>query len=107
MDNNTYFPLQHGTFEWDEYTQGLILSSFFWGYVVTHLPGGMLAEKFGGKYILGLGILSTAVFTLLTPLAATYGGAGWLIAVRILEGLGEVSAFSAPIFSHIETHSLM
>nr|CAD7456924.1 unnamed protein product [Timema tahoe] len=84
-----------GTFDWDERTQGLILSSFFWGYVVTHLPGGMLAERFGGKYSLGLGILSTAVLTLLTPLAATYGGANWLIGVRILEGLGEGSTFPA------------
>ena len=58
----------------------------------------MLAEKFGGKYVLGLGILSTAVFTLLTPVAAIYGGSNWLIAVRILEGLGEVSAFCGPFF---------
>jgi MFS family permease len=58
----------------------------------------MLAEKFGGKYALGLGILSTAIFTLLTPLAATYGGSGWLIALRFLEGLGEVSVFCAPFF---------
>lgn len=91
------FSLQHGRFDWDEETQGLILSSFFWGYVITHLPGGMLAEKFGGKYALGLGILSTAIFTLLTPLAAIHGGAGWLIAVRFIEGLGEVSSFLSPL----------
>ncbi|XP_021935626.1 putative inorganic phosphate cotransporter isoform X2 [Zootermopsis nevadensis] len=86
---------QHGTFDWDEETQGLILSSFFWGYVITHLPGGMLAEKFGGKYALGLGILCTAILSILTPLAATQGGAGWLIAVRFLEGLGEGTTFPA------------
>jgi ACS family sodium-dependent inorganic phosphate cotransporter len=63
----------------------------------------MLAEKFGGKYALGLGILSTAIFTLFTPLAATYGGAGWLIALRFLEGLGEVSAFCASFFTHTDT----
>ncbi|KAJ4444352.1 hypothetical protein ANN_06144, partial [Periplaneta americana] len=85
----------HRDFDWDEETQGLILSSFFWGYIITHIPGGILAEKFGGKYALGLGILSTAVFTLLTPLAATEGGAGWLIAVRVIEGLGEGSTFPA------------
>jgi MFS family permease len=55
----------------------------------------MLAEKFGGKYVVGLGILSTAIFALRPPLAANCGGAGWLIAVRFLEGLGEVSAFCA------------
>lgn len=59
-----------GEYEWSEALQGLILSSFFWGYVITHIPGGMLAEKFGGKWALSLGILSTAIFTLLTPLVS-------------------------------------
>lgn len=62
-----------GEFEWDEELQGLILSAFYWGYVITHLPGGMLAERFGGKYTLSLGILSTAIFTLLTPLCIEWG----------------------------------
>lgn len=62
-----------GLFEWSEELQGLILSSFYWGYVITHIPGGYLAEKFGGKYTLSLGILSTAIFTLLTPLVVEWG----------------------------------
>ncbi|XP_049788970.1 putative inorganic phosphate cotransporter [Schistocerca nitens] len=97
-DYPTHEPKRMGTlaeFDWDEETQGLILSSFFWGYILTHLPGGMLAEKFGGKYSLGLGILCTAVFTLLTPLAARYGGATWIIIVRAAEGLGEGPTFPA------------
>lgn len=56
------------------------------------MPGGILAEKFGGKYSLGIGILSTAIFTLLTPLVVPYG-AWWLIVLRVLEGLGEVKSF--------------
>lgn len=71
------------------------MSSFYWGYVVTHLPGGMLAEKFGGKWTLGIGILSTAFFTLITPLAVEYGGATALIIVRVLMGLGEGTTFPA------------
>lgn len=66
-----------GSFDWDENTQGIILSSFFWGYVITHLPGGLLAEKFGGKWTLSLGILSTAIFTLITPVVINWGGAPW------------------------------
>lgn len=77
-------------FDWDEETQGIILSSFYYGYIVTHLPGGMLAERFGGKYSLGFGVLSTAVFTLLTPWTVSAGGATGLIILRVLEGLGEV-----------------
>lgn len=80
-------------YDWDETTQGLILSSFYWGYVVTHLPGGVLAEKFGGKYTLGMGILSTALFTLATPtvILVTKGDWRWLVGLRVIEGLGEVS----------------
>lgn len=68
----------------------MILSAFYYGYIVTHLPGGMLAERFGGKYSLGFGVLSTAVFTLLTPWTVSAGGATGLIILRVLEGLGEV-----------------
>lgn len=66
-----------------------MLSSFFYGYIITQLPGGYLALKFGGKNLFGLGILSTAVFTLLTPVAARTSVAV-LVALRILIGLCEV-----------------
>ncbi|XP_012526725.1 putative inorganic phosphate cotransporter [Monomorium pharaonis] len=82
-------------YDWDERTQGLILSSFYWGYVITHLPGGMLSERFGGKYTLGVGILSTAIFTLLTPVVVKWGEATGLIVLRILMGLGEGTTFPA------------
>jgi ACS family sodium-dependent inorganic phosphate cotransporter len=42
---------------WDEQYQGLILSSFYFGYVVTHIPGGILSEKYGGKWPLAIGLL--------------------------------------------------
>lgn len=70
--------------------QGIILGSFFWGYIITQLPGGRWAELVSGKWLFGLGVLCTAVFTILTPIAARLG-VGYLIAVRILEGLGEVN----------------
>ncbi|XP_078504188.1 sialin isoform X3 [Lissotriton helveticus] len=81
-------------YDWDADTQGLILGSFFYGYILTQIPGGYLARKFGGKHLMGFGILGTAAFTLLTPLAAELG-VGYLIAVRALEGLGEGVTFPA------------
>lgn len=42
-------------------------------HIQTHIPGGVLAEKYGGKWVLSLGIFSTAIFTFLTPLAIEYG----------------------------------
>ena len=38
---------------------------------------------------MGLGCLGTVVLSVLTPLAAHYG-LGYLIALRVLEGIGEV-----------------
>ena len=58
--------------------------------IITQLPGGILALKFGGKNLFGLGILSTAVLTLLTPVAAR-ASVGLLVTLRILIGLCEVS----------------
>ncbi|XP_058793477.1 sialin-like [Phymastichus coffea] len=77
------------TYNWDQYTQGLILSSFYWGYVLTHLPGGYIAENYGGKHTLGFGILITAIFTILTPAAVYAGNFTALIILRMLMGLGE------------------
>ena len=33
-----------GHFQWDEAQQGIILGMFFYGYVLTQVPGGRLAE---------------------------------------------------------------
>ncbi|XP_072931562.1 putative inorganic phosphate cotransporter [Epargyreus clarus] len=76
-------------FEWTEATQGLLLSAFYYGYVLTHIPGGMLAERYGGKWVLGLGLLSTAICTFITPWAVKMGGATALFILRVVEGFGE------------------
>ncbi|XP_057704747.1 sialin [Corythoichthys intestinalis] len=81
-------------YDWDSETQGWILGSFFYGYIITQIPGGYLAGRWGPKWLMGLGILGTAVFTLLTPAAADLG-ASYLIAVRVLEGVGEGVTFPA------------
>lgn len=84
----------HGEFSWTPALQGAILSSFYGGYVLSHLPGGVFADRFGGKHALGLGLLVTSITTLLSPPAARLG-AGYLIAVRVIMGLGEGVTFPA------------
>lgn len=83
-----------GEFAWSPTLQGVILSSFYYGYVVSHLPGGVFADRFGGKHALGYGLLVTSVTTLLSPVAARLGS-GYLIALRIIMGLGEGVTFPA------------
>ena len=92
--NTTHPNTNSGDFDWDSKEQGLILGSFFYGYVATQIPGGFFAEKYGGKWFYGLGTLCTAILTLLTPLAAQ-AGVGFFVGCRILEGLGEGMTYPA------------
>lgn len=77
-------------YPWDLETQGWLLGAFFFGYLCTQIPGGYLSGHYGGSLFLGLGVLSTAVLTMLTAPAAQLGSY-WLFALRVLEGIGEVS----------------
>lgn len=75
-------------FDWSPKQQGLILGAFFYGYIFTQLPGGFLANRFGGKFLFGGGIFITAVLTILTPFCAQ-PNITLLVVVRVLEGLCE------------------
>ncbi|RVE46573.1 hypothetical protein evm_008760, partial [Chilo suppressalis] len=90
LDNGTVVMLPE--FDWSSQTKGLILSSFFYGYLVTQLPGGWLAAKIGGNRVFAIGIGATSLLTLLTPPLA-YTSTALLIAVRVVEGLFEGATY--------------
>ncbi len=73
---------------WSPATQGMVMSSFFVGYLILQIPAGFLADKFGGKWVLGIGVLLWSLFTLLTPSAASLGLTALLIC-RVLMGMSE------------------
>ena len=77
---------------WDYERTGLILTSFYFGYIFTQILGGSLSDKFGAKLVLGYGLIIWSIFTILTPLA-TYAGFYILILARIGMGLGEGITF--------------
>ena len=77
---------------WSPRTQGTVLSSFFVGYLMLQIVGGRLADRFGGKIVLGVGVLLWSLFTVLTPSAAL-AGFGILLAARVAMGMGEALTF--------------
>lgn len=90
--------LENGTvimkpeFDWDSKDQGLVLSSFFYGYIFTQILGGYLASRIGGARVFGLGIATTALLTLVTPVFTKMNFFA-LIAIRIIEGFFEGVTF--------------
>ncbi|OPY88531.1 MAG: putative sulfoacetate transporter SauU [Smithella sp. PtaU1.Bin162] len=79
-------------FQWDMGVMGLAMSMFGVGYIITQIPGGYLADKLGGRKILGYGSLGWSFFTFLTPFANT---PTFMYMVRALLGLGEGVNFPA------------
>ena len=69
---------------------GVVLGSFYYGYVALQIPGGWLALKVGGTRLFGLAVLIASALTLLTPVASRTSVV-LLIIVRVGEGLVLVS----------------
>ncbi|KAK7274403.1 hypothetical protein RIF29_15488 [Crotalaria pallida] len=81
-------------FNWNSATVGLIQSSFFWGYLLTQILGGIWADKLGGKLVLGFGVVWWSIATVLTPIAAKLG-LPYLLIMRAFMGVGEGVAMPA------------
>ncbi len=79
---------------WSGTTKGLVLSSFFIGYMGAMIPTGWLANRYGGRLLLGVALIFWSIFTVLTPIAAGVSF-GTLIVTRILMGMGEAASFPA------------
>src|SRR5258708_28586707 len=65
---------------------GVLLSAFYYGYVLC-MPGmGWLAERYGAQRVLAAGLTLWSVATFLTGFAGRFAT---LLALRILLGIGE------------------
>ena len=81
---------------WNETRKGAVLSAFFVGYLLMMAASGALANRYGGRRVLGIAVIWWSVFTILTPPAAWLGFPA-LILARIALGLGEAAVFPASI----------
>ncbi|XP_044592172.1 vesicular glutamate transporter 1 [Cotesia glomerata] len=81
-------------YTWSQQVQGAILSSYFVGPLLSSVPSGMLAEKFGGARVAGYATLIPALLNLLMPVAA-----GWhysvVIILRFLMGFSGSAVYPA------------
>lgn len=80
---------------------GVLLSAFYYGYVVCMPAMGWLAERYGAKIVLGAGVAVWSLATLTTGFAGSFLT---LLALRVLLGIGESGAF--PCASKILAHAV-
>ncbi|KAL4424918.1 hypothetical protein ABPG77_009647 [Micractinium sp. CCAP 211/92] len=87
---------------WAPGVQGVVQSAFLWGYLATQLLGGTLADKYGGKLVMGAAIAWFSIASALLPAVAITpwtAAAGLtlpaVLASRFLVGFGEGVALPA------------
>ncbi len=83
-------------FHLDNVHLGWIFSSFVLGYALFQAPGGRLADRFGPRRIVTLGVVWWGVFTALSASVPVMTGALWImIGVRFALGMGEAVVYPA------------
>ncbi|XP_050085285.1 vesicular glutamate transporter 1 [Anopheles aquasalis] len=81
-------------YNWTVAMESAVDSSFFWGYLVTQVPGGFLASMFPANRIFGTAIAMSAFLNLLVP-GAMMLHPTVVILVRVLQGLVEGVTYPA------------
>ena len=73
---------------WSNWEQGLVKAAFYYGYPLTQLIGGYMAQRIGTKWVFGGQNVLAAFLTILTPIASQTNV--WVVIVlRFILGLIE------------------
>ncbi|CAL1301543.1 unnamed protein product [Larinioides sclopetarius] len=76
---------KQGSYPWTPYTQGVILASYFYGYVVAQIIGGHISDFVGAARLFGAATLFSSILSCLTPMICSMGATCTII-LRIILG---------------------
>ncbi|MHC1479823.1 MFS transporter [Frateuria aurantia] len=77
-----------------------VVNSYILTYGSAMMAAGSLADAYGRKRVWMIGLVLFALVTLMIPLAST---AGWVDALRLVQGLGGAAAFAGAMSSLAQT----
>ncbi|KAG8327149.1 putative inorganic phosphate cotransporter isoform X2 [Homalodisca vitripennis] len=86
-------------FHWDVNLVRAITQASYIGFLISNVPAGYLADHYGGRGVLGAGVLMGSMATLMLAIFAVHGVVPLLI-TRLVQGIGQGLVFSS-------THSLI
>ncbi|XP_064618752.1 vesicular glutamate transporter 2-like [Lineus longissimus] len=79
---------------WDSATTGNVLSAYYYGYVITQIPGGLLAQRYAAYKVFGGSLFISFLLFLIIPFTMHIH---WSIpfTVRVVQGLVEGATMPA------------
>lgn len=88
--HTTYYCSKNATIVcWTDSQTSLVKGSFYYGYLILQVGGGRLAEVYGTRRVMGIAMISCAVLTFISPVAALWNV--WsLVAIRVAIGIAQV-----------------
>lgn len=89
-NNNTLLSSSEGEFAWDVTFEGVVLSSYYYGYLVTPMLSMYVERAVGVKRLIAVCIGAGAVINLMTP-ELTRLHRYLLVFLRVLAGTTNVS----------------
>ncbi|KAH9284135.1 Vesicular glutamate transporter 2.1 [Echinococcus granulosus] len=81
-------------FYWTPGERGFVESAFFYGYMITQIPGGAIATIFPANRLFGIAVGGSALCNLIVPIACR-GSYGVVAFIRVLQGLVEGVSYPA------------
>lgn len=74
-------------YEWTN--QSVVLSAFFWGYVILQIPTAQIGKKYGPKWLLVICVAVDSIACISIPTIADLFGSTGVMGCRFFQGLAE------------------
>ena len=78
---------QNQKYNWSAEQVGTLLSSYYWGYCLSMLPGAIIAQRYGFYRVILLSCYVNAILTFFFPYLINYGGYPMAVIIRIILGV--------------------
>lgn len=86
-DNSTSKNPDIPTYDWDN--KSVVLSSFFWGYIILQVFAGQLGRTYGTKWLLVGAMFINSTACIFIPLMSDKLGSGGAMGCRVVQGLSQ------------------
>ena len=72
------------------FSQLQVLGAFYYGFIITMLPGGYLAEMYSSKNVILVSAIGATTCSFLSPIMARTGGYVGFIILKVIQGMLQV-----------------